>query len=134
MKGMEGDQEEGGDTSGFDACWLDIDGHIGTVNQAQQREEGGGFFHTGSGGSATETGRGRAVYPAAQFLCYLSHCFFPLACNPAGVAVAQKGWRSIKAQNLAYNQGCAILVIQARSVFHGFQHILSGCAEVCMFC
>lgn len=31
-KDMEGDQEEGGDSRGFDACWLDADGHIGMVN------------------------------------------------------------------------------------------------------
>lgn len=48
MKGMEGDQDEGGDSGDFDACWLDADGRIGMVNQAQQREEGV-FFHTGSG-------------------------------------------------------------------------------------
>lgn len=55
--------------------------------------------------AAAETGRGRAVYPAAQFPCYLSHCFFPLACSPAGAATAQKGWHSVKPLNLASSQG-----------------------------
>lgn len=51
VQDMEGDQEEGGDSGvggGVDASWLEADGRIGMVGQAQQREEGV-FFHTGSG-------------------------------------------------------------------------------------
>lgn len=32
VKDMEGDQEEGGDSGEFDACWPDADGRIGMVN------------------------------------------------------------------------------------------------------
>lgn len=45
---VEGEQEEGKDPGVVVACWLDADGRIGMVNQAQQREEGV-FFHTGGG-------------------------------------------------------------------------------------
>lgn len=66
------------------------------------------FLSHGRWCAAAETGRGRAVYPAAQFPCYLSHCFFPPANSPAGADPAQKGWRSVKPpKNLASGQGSA---------------------------
>lgn len=58
------------------ACWLDADGRIGMFNQAQQREEGG-FFRTGVGERQRRQEGAGLCTPAAQFPCYLSHCFFP---------------------------------------------------------
>lgn len=60
--------------------------------------------------------------------------FFPSACDPAGVDVAQKGWHLVKAEKPGLRSGCVILVMQTRSVFLVFQHVLSNCAEVCMSC
>lgn len=89
--------------------------------------------------AAAETGRGRAVYPAAQFPCYLSHCFFPPARSPAGAAIAQKGWRSVKPQNLASSQRSDTfdkLLTQHISYLSRYRHALtvflvqSDCTEV----
>lgn len=78
----------------FSACWPEADGRIGTVNRAQQREEG--VFSHRRWLAAAETGRGRAVYPGAQFLCYLSHCFFPHS--------SQSSWGSRSTKALALSQ------------------------------
>ncbi len=100
---QEGDQEEGGDSGGFDACWLDADGHIGMVKLGTTKR-GRCFFHTG-GGARQQRQEGLGCEPAAQFPCYLSHCFFPPAHNPAGGGTAQKSWHSVKSRNLASSQG-----------------------------
>lgn len=47
-----------GSPGGFDACWLDADGRIGTVNQAQQREEGVFFTQAVVCGSGDRKGQG----------------------------------------------------------------------------
>lgn len=54
---------------------------------------------------AAETGRGRAVYPGAQFLCYLSHCFY-LHCTQSswgchGTKTEKQGcWHSVTSWHL----------------------------------
>lgn len=93
-----------GGRRGFDACWLDADGRIGMVNWAQQREEGV-FFHTGGGvQQRRQEGAGLCTPPHSSRVIYLI-VFFPPAHSPAGAATAQKGWRSVKPQNLASSQG-----------------------------
>lgn len=102
MKTSKRSRKRVGGSDVFDARWLDAEGCIGMVNQAQQREEGA-FSTRRRWCVAVETGRGRA----AQFPCYLSHCFSLPAHGPAGEAAAQKVWRSVKLQNLASGQGSA---------------------------
>lgn len=64
----------------FSTSRLQVDGHVGTVNWAQQREEGVVFFSHRRWLVALESGR--VVCPGAQFLCYLSHCVFFLHNTP----------------------------------------------------
>lgn len=104
---MEGDQEEGGDSGGgwggSDACWLDADGRIGMVNQAQQREEGVFFFiQAVVCGSRGRKGQGCVLLHSSRVIYLI--VFHPLAHSPAGAATAQKVWRSVKPRNLASSQ------------------------------
>lgn len=53
--------------------------------------------------------KGQGCVPAAQFPCYLSHCFFPPASSPAGAATAQRGWRTVKPQKPGLQSGVCYL-------------------------
>lgn len=87
------------------------------------------FFHIGSGER-----KGQGCVPRCTVPVLFISLFFPPACDPAGVDVAQKGWHLVKAEKPGLRSGCVILVMQTRSVFLVFQHVLSNCAEVCMSC
>lgn len=101
---MEGDKEEGGDSGGvpMPAGLTLMDVLAWSTSRNKERKV---FFSHRRRCAAAETGRGRAVYPAAQFPCYLSHCFFPPAYSPAGAATAQKGWRTVKPQKPGLQSG-----------------------------
>lgn len=48
--------------------------------------------------AAADTGRGRAAYPAAQFPCYLSHCFFllPIYRHAVQLGRHKRVWHAVK--------------------------------------
>lgn len=96
MNDMEGDQEEGGDSGGGVRCLLAWCWWTYWHGLADATKRGRCFFSHRQRCAAVETGRGRAAYPAAQFPCYLSHCFFPPAHSPAGAEQHKRFWRSVK--------------------------------------
>lgn len=96
MKDMEGDQEEGGDSRRFDACWLDADGHIGMSHQAQQREEGG-FFFTQAVVCGSGDRKGQGCVPRCTVPVLFISLFFP----PPG---PQSSWDRVAQKVLALSQ------------------------------
>lgn len=74
-KDMEWDQEEGGDSGELDACWLDADGHIGMVKQAQQREEG--VFFTQAAMYSSGDRKGQGCVPRCTVPVLFISLFFP---------------------------------------------------------
>lgn len=84
-----------GTLGGLDACWLDADGHIGMVNQAQQREEGV-FFFTQAVVCGSGDRKGQGCVPRRTVPVLFISLFFPPG--------PQSSWGSHSTKGLALSQ------------------------------